>query len=690
MTDTTLHEPPPVSSPQRRPLGRRLRRCVPAGSVAAMLMLISAGSALADGLLLGEDGDRKRAPVVASAMVTEVSGTVAHTRVRQVFRNDEDTAQHARYLFPLPDTAAIDSLTLRYGHHVIEGEIREKQAARREYETAKNEGRKAALLDQNRPNLFTTRIANLEPGVDVKVDMTFQTSVAPRDGVFELRLPQVVTPRFQPPMSPLASADGVPTWDGLLRRLADRNDIADKDGSANAVGHSTMMAIRLQPGLPVEMIRSPSHEITVRDDGENGYFIYLADGGVPADRDFVLQWSLERADDPKAAIVTEQLDGYHYLLAVIAPPKPAPGNRMPRDVSFIIDTSGSMEGVSIRQARIALASAVSALEPEDRFDVIRFDDMTERLFNGSRPASAESKALALRYVDSLSARGGTMMRPALETALGDSSASGANRQIIFLTDGAVGNEAELFGLVSNRLGAARLFTVGIGPAPNSWFMRKAAEFGRGLHLHVDRPEDAAAAIGRLYDKISRPSLTDIEVLADNGRPGQMYPAQLSDLYAGDPIVAVMRFDALPERLVFEGRLGDETWRAAVAPGAAPNGQGIGKLWARRKIEDLMDLRNLGADEAGIRNAVLEVALPHRLVSRYTSFVAVEQKPPQPDGASLDGNKARVMKAASVQVQSFQTADGWQLHLLIGLAGLMLAAVLWTGLNRAERRLTAHV
>ncbi len=685
MTSAPLLDPSPVS----RLCACRLVRYIRPGAAVAVFMTLS-GVAQADGLMLGEGPDSKRAPVVASAMVTEISGTVARTRVRQVFRNDAETTQHARYLFPLPDEAAIDSLTLRYGNHVIEGVIREKQAARRDFEKAKDEGRKAALLDQNRPNLFTTRIANLDPGLDVKVDMTFQTSIAPRDGMFELRLPQVVTPRFIPPESPLASAEGVPTWDGLLRRLADREDISDRDGSASAVGHPTMMAIHLQPGLPVEAIRSPSHEIIVRDDGGNGYFIFLAEGGVPADRDFVLQWSLERADDPKAAIVTEQLDGYYYLLAVIAPPKPAPGNHTPRDVSFIIDTSGSMEGISIQQARIALASAVSALDPADRFDVIRFDDMTERLFNGSRPASSESKALALRYVDSLSARGGTMMRPALEAALRDPAEGDASRQIIFLTDGAVGNEAELFGLVSNRLGQARLFTVGIGPAPNSWFMRKAAEFGRGLHLQVDRPEDAAAAIGRLYDKIARPSLTDIEVTADGDLPDQMYPARLSDLYAGDPIVAVMRFDDLPDQLVFEGRLGGEIWQASVSPGAAPNSQGIGKLWARHKIEDLMDLRNLGADEGAIKEAVLAVALPHRLVSRYTSFLAVEQRPPEPDGASLDGNRARAMKAASIQVKSFQTADGWQLHLLIGLAGLMLAAVLWTGVNRADRRLTVHV
>lgn len=658
-------------------------------SLLAILICVSASGAQAEGLVLGDGAERKRAPVVGSAMVTEISGVVAHTRVRQVFRNEETTTRHARYLFPLPDDAAIDSLTLRYGPHVIEGVIREKQEARRDFEAAKSEGKKAALLDQNRPNLFTTRIANLDPGLDVKVDMTFQTSVAPRDGVFELRLPQVVTPRFVPLQGPVASAGGVPTWDGLLRQLADREDITDEDGSASAVGHPTMMAVRLQPGLPVETIESPSHDIVIRDDGENGYFVYLADGGVPADRDFVLRWSLERAGDPKAAIVTESIDGNHYLLAVIAPPKPDVVARKPRDVSFIIDTSGSMEGVSIHQARIALSTAVDALDPQDRFDVIRFDDHTERLFSESRAASIDNKRTALRYIEQLQSRGGTMMRPALETALSGSGHPESNRQIVFLTDGAVGNEAELFGLVSNRLGTSRLFTVGIGPAPNSWFMRKAAEFGRGLHLQVDRPEEAAAAIGRLYDKIARPSLTDIAVLADATAPSDMFPARLSDLYAGDPIVAVMRFDELPVQLTFEGKLGDDVWQAVVAPRTAPNGQGIGKLWARKKIADLMDLYQLGAEEQAIRQAVLDVALPHRLVSRYTSFLAVEVPRPKPEGANLQGNKAQAMKASTVAVQSFQTADGWQGHLLAGLAALLLALVGWTGLRRADRRLAGY-
>jgi len=658
-------------------------------TAAALCLFISVTAAKADGLMLGEGQDQKRAPVVASAMVTEVSGVVAHTRIRQVFRNDEETTRHARYLFPLPDDAAIDSLTLRYGTHVIEGVIREKQEARREYEEAKTQGKKAALLDQNRPNLFTTRIANLDPGADVKVDMTFQTSVSPRDGVFELRLPQVVTPRFVPPLSPLASADDVPTWDGLLRRLADRDDITDEDGSASAVGHPTMMAVRLKPGLPIETIESPSHDITVRDDGENGYFVYLADGGVPADRDFVLRWTLERAEDPKAAIVTETIDGNHYLLAVIAPPKSDSVDTSPRDISFIIDTSGSMEGVSIRQARIALAAAVEALEPEDRFDIIRFDDVTERLFGSSHQATPDHKRTASRYIDQLNSRGGTMMYPALASALDDPATPNANRQIVFLTDGAVGNEAELFGLVANKLGSSRLFTVGIGPAPNSWFMRKAAEYGRGLHLQVDQPEEAAEAISRLYNKIARPSLTDISVNADNAAPEDMYPARLSDLYAGDPIVAVMRFDTLPDRLTFHGTLDGEQWQAVVSPRAAPNGQGIGKLWARHKIEDLMDLYQLGADEGPIKKAVLDVALPHRLVSRYTSFLAVEIPRPEPNGASLRGNSPRAMQAAMVTVKSFQTADGWRLHLLIALGAMLASLVIWTGLRRADRRMPAH-
>lgn len=656
-------------------------------TVVALLLAVSSMAAKADGLLLGDGAEAKRAPVVGSAMVTEVSGVVAHTRVRQVFRNDADETMHARYLFPLPDDAAIDSLTLRYGPHVIEGVIREKQEARRDYEQAKDQGRKAALLDQNRPNLFTTRIANLDPGLDVKVDMTFQTSVSPRDGVFELRLPQVVTPRFVPPQALIASAGEVPTWDDLLRQLADKEDITDEDGSASAVGHPTTMAVRLKPGLPIETIESPSHDITIRDDGENGYFVYLEDGGMPADRDFVLRWSLERAGDPKAAIITESIGGHHYLLAVIAPPKSQAVETSPRDISFIIDTSGSMEGVSIQQARVALTAAIDALQPEDRFDIIRFDDLTERLFNENRNASNENKRTALRYVDQLQARGGTMMRPALEAALGGSHSPEANRQIVFLTDGAVGNEAELFGLVSNRLGMSRLFTVGIGPAPNNWFMRKAAEFGRGLHLQIDRPEEGADAIIRLYDKIARPSLTNISVTADAVAPQDMYPARLSDLYAGDPIVAVMRFDELPDELAFEGNLGGDIWRAVVAPGTAPNGLGIGKLWARHKIEDLMDLRQLGAEEATIKQAVLDVALPHRLVSRYTSFLAVDVPRPEPEDASLNGNKARAMKAASAAVTSFQTADGWRLHLMIGLAGLAVAAIAWTGVRRAERRLS---
>ena len=288
---------------------------------------------------------------------------------------------------------------------------------------------------------------------------------------------------------------------------------------------------------------------------------------VPADRDFVLEWAPAVGDAPGAALFTEQVDGETYALLMVMPPSgPVESRALPRETVFVIDTSGSMHGPSMEQARRALLFALDRLRPDDSFNVIRFADDTEALFQQSVPAEPRALEMARLFVGDLGAGGGTMMLPALRRALRDAphprSVSAAVRQVVFITDGAVGNEAELFRAIREDLGETRLFTVGIGSAPNGHFMRRAAEHGRGTFTYIGRPDEVAPKMEELFGKIDSPVLTDVEVVWSDPA-AETWPERVPDLYRGEPVVMAARlpsvFSGSGATVRVRGSRGDVPW-----------------------------------------------------------------------------------------------------------------------------------
>jgi Ca-activated chloride channel family protein len=360
--------------------------------------------------------------------------------------------------------------------------------------------------------------------------------------------------------------------------------------------------------------------------------VVLAEGPVPADRDFELEWRPEPAALPRASLFREQVDGSHYALLTVMPPTRIAEEqpRTPRDLVLVVDVSGSMHGESIVQARAALDLALSRLDPGDRFNVIAFNNSAWSLFPGQRPANQANVAGARHWVGRLDASGGTEMAGALRLALAETGGTDADRlrQVVFVTDGAVGNEDALFRLIETRLGNARLFTVGIGSAPNSHFMRRAARQGRGSFVHVGNTAQVAERIGELLVKLDRPALTGVTLTWPEGVTAETLPDPLPDLYHGEPVQVVMKLDALPRELELTGRVGTRAWRAGLTLDAA-EAVGIGRLWGRERIAQLMD-RHRRAPQAetrrAVRDQVVDVALRHHLVSRFTSLVAVDTTP----------------------------------------------------------------
>ncbi|MFO1315857.1 MAG: marine proteobacterial sortase target protein [Burkholderiales bacterium] len=607
-------------------------------AIAVFIVSTPARAAAADGgtgaLYLRDDaGGRTATPLLFTDVRMSVTGIAARVSVEQRFVNPSAEWREGVYVFPLPEKAAVDHLKMRIGERIVEGMIKERGEARRAYEAAKSEGRKTSLVEQERPNLFTTSVANIGPGEEVVVAIEYQETLRYDDGTFRLRFPLAITPRYIPG-APIASTSGGMGWSPATRQVEDADRItppvADRrDGYVNPVA----ITIELDAGFPLARLASAYHPMRIEEAPGHRYRLTLADGPIPAARDFELAWTPDVGALPATALFTETKGGKTYALLMALPPTAAgvDAPRAAREVTYIVDTSGSMEGVSIAQARDALLLALDRLQPGDTFNVIEFNSSATALFPAPMPSDPATLGRAKQFVSGLRARGGTEMLPALELALAGPREAPGMRQVVFLTDGAVGNEDAILRFVHDAIGDRRLFTVGIGPAPNAFFMTKAAQFGRGTYTYIADVREVKEKMTALFRKLESPALTDIAV--DWPAGADAWPRVVPDLYVGEPVVVVAQFNANPAggNVMVTGRRAGATW-GSLLPAAAPAGaSGVGVLWARAKIDALMDAGRKGAPEEEIRTAVVDVALTHHLVSKYTSLVAVDVTPGRPAG-----------------------------------------------------------
>ena len=601
--------------------------------------LVGLGDIEQGSLLIKTDapGQYLPAPLVSTDVDLGVQGIVGRARVRQSFRNPTQRCVEAIYVFPLPDDSVVDRMQLMIGDRVIEGEVHEKAEARQVYETARREGRRASLLDEQRPNMFTVSVANLAEDEEIEIVIEYQQLVRYDAGRFHLRFPMVVGPRYNP--SPV---------DRLIHTVS--QTLGGSDGAAINPLHGppslelnpTRLVVRLDSGVALRSLESPSHDVQTTTLGPTSYEIRLVDG-ERSDRDFELVWEPDLGSQPSVALFTDDgvaarsADGSenHYSLLMVLPPElDSPAVRIPRETVFVIDTSGSMGGASIRQAKAALLHALDRLRPVDRFNVIEFNSYARGLFSQSRFADAENLDRSRQFVRDLDADGGTEMQSALELALNDSEGRhGEVRQVIFITDGMVGNESGLFAFIREHLGRTRLFPVGIGSAPNSHFMMGSARLGRGTFTYIARPQDVAKKMEELFRKLESPVLTDLRIGIDDPN-AEIWPSRPADLYAGEPLVVALRTRRPIDRFRIDGQTGGRAWSAerVVPKRDVVSETGLSRIWAERKIESLLDGLMEGRSEPAVRGDVVRVALEHRLVSRYTSLVAVDQTPAGVDPA----------------------------------------------------------
>ncbi len=632
-------------------------------SILLTLLLLATATAKADevwGVQFSQNGEQIDAVALSTNIEIEVIGSQARVEVVQNFQNQSDQWVEADYRFPLPDNAAVDQLKVEVGGRVLVGEIQEKQLAEKNYQLAKQNGHTSSLVKQEKANQFHTQLANIGPHESISVKIGFLQPVHLVDGKFRLRLPMTFTPPYTPEQS------------SHIDLQATAPQIQQTAGSNS--GHELMLSVNLLTNFELAELTSSYHSINVHET-THGYYIILEPdplyGLMPqTDRDFELVWSLQTQDQPVASVLTWEDDTGLYAQLQLVPPRNEAIDERPREVIFIIDTSGSMSGIPMAQATQALDVGLGQLRPEDRFNIIRFNSEAESLFKDSQTAAGNSLKLAHDAIERLYADGGTNMLPALKLALNNPIASGYLRQIIFITDGAVGNEADIFEYLHTELADSRLFTVAIGAAPNNWFMRKAAEAGRGSFTHIGKQEEIAEHMNLLWQRISQPALEDICI--DWGQHAEMYPAIIPDLYAGDTLFVTARLDSASTEVKLCGQLNGHSWEYTQPFPRKHANKDIARLWARKKIETIEDNQLLGLEFAEAREQILEVALQYQLLSRFTALIAIDPEAARTPDEVLKTSKVASLMPQSLNINLAQGALGWPLQLLLGLLSLVIS------------------
>lgn len=638
------------------------------------------------GSLLIEDEPGRESvavPLVDTDVGMTIRGLIARVTVRQTFEHRGEKWVNGIYAFPLPELAAVDRLRMHVGERVIEGLIEERKKARRRFDEARREGKKASLVEQQRPNLFTTSVANIGPRETIVVEIEYQQTIDYRDGWFSLRFPMTIGVRYIPGTSTVAGFDGG-GWSFNTDLVPDASSVTPPVTS-DGVGHSNPVRIQvdLDLGVPLAAIESPYHAVNSNSRSSTRYQVELAAAEAVADRDFELRFRAAGTRQPQAAFFRQQAPTGDYGLLMVLPPdlKWSKSSATARELVFVVDTSGSMHGTSIDQAREALRFGLSRLKPGDTFNIVQFNSTTHAFAPVALSATPQNLLRAEHYIGRLKADGGTEMANALEHVLDGSENHERLRQIVFMTDGSVGNEAHLFEIIDQRLGAARLFTVGIGSAPNAHFMREAASVGRGTYTYVGSITEVARRMSELFQKLEFPVLTGLGLHVDGEL--EYWPQPIGDLYVHEPLMVSLKLKD-QSKIGITGRFRGKSWKTSVPISAGATATGLDVAWARQKIASLERSLARGANRDTVRAEITALGLRHHLVTAHTSLVAVDVTPSLPRGDSAeDGLVANKLphgwRMTAPGHRLPQTATPLALNLLLGLVALLGA-----GLSRCRR------
>jgi Ca-activated chloride channel family protein len=571
-------------------------------------------------------------PLEHTDVQVSITGFVARVDVRQQFHNPYPDKIETLYTFPLSQHAAVDDMTMTVGDRLIRGQIKPRDEARQVYETAKAAGHVASLLDQERPNIFTQAIANIEPGEKVEIHISYVEYLDWEEGVYRFAFPMVVGPRYVP--------GGTVGLEGRARptdQVPDANRITPPvTPEGTRAGHDISLEVRLDAGQPIRSVESLQHGVAVEypTPGKETAVIKLNSAKTIPNKDFVLTYST--ATDQIADTVMAHTDERgKFLTLVLQPPKRVTAAQIrPKEIIFVIDKSGSMGGFPIETAKEAMRLCINHLGPKDTFNLLTFAGGIGYCFDNSVDNTAVNRQTALNYLASLQGGGGTEMMKAIDAALGGPQDPERVRMVCFMTDGYVGNDMAIIDAVRRNSGVTRVFSFGIGTSVNRYLLDGMAAAGRGEVEYVLSASQAGEAANRFYQRVSFPVLTDI-TLDWGGLPieaDNVYPKQIPDLFGVKPVVITARYTGSAEGAI---RLGGRTVNGPFTreiqvklPETQEEHDVLASLWARRKVEHLMNtnLKSVqeGRPDATLQSAVTDLGITYRLLTQFTSFVAVEQ------------------------------------------------------------------
>jgi Ca-activated chloride channel family protein len=608
--------------------------------VALALVLSTAASAYAQtpaaeeparsGLLVHvPDGEPVAMPLTALSVDASIRGGLAEVTVEQTFANPFAERVEAVYVFPLPEDAAVTEMVMVIGERRVRAELRERGEARRTYEEARERGQTTALLEQERSNVFTQSVANIEPGHPVRVLISYIDEVGYEDGRYAYAFPTTVGPRF---VDGTVSASTTPSGAGML---ADTDLVPDASRITPPMLPAGIDApfafdfrLDLETGMPIRELSSTSHDLELAWRDEGAVAIALAPEQRRPDRDVVLSWALTDTE-PAVGLVSHHDERGGFFALTLEPPADARAEDVrPKELYFVIDMSGSMMGAPLEASKAVIREALRGLNPGDTFQIVRFSDEAAALAPAPLPNTPENVAHALAFVDALSGMGGTNMLGGIRAALEPPADAGRMRIVMFLTDGYIGSESQVFATVEELLGESRIFGLGVGSSPNRHLLDVLSEVGRGAVQYVNLDESPVEVAEAFYRRIRNPVLTDVEIDWGGLDVHDVSPVRIPDVFEGTPIRLAGRFErGGVETIRIRGRRGArEVELPLVVDLAAEPGESdaIPQLWARRRVAAIEQAHAYENGE-GVRDAVLPVALEFGILTRFTSFVAVEER-----------------------------------------------------------------
>lgn len=567
------------------------------------------------------DGREEQLPLRRTEVDAEVAGVMSSVRVHQVFENRGRQAIEATYVFPLPAGAAVHAMTMRIGDRRVAAQIARRDEARNAYEAARTHGQTAALLEQQRANVFTWNVANIQPGDSIDVELEYVQELSPRDGRYEWVFPLTVGPRY------LGAGGGAsPPEDttGITPTYAPPGERA---------GHDVGVTLRLRTGVPALDLSSPTHAVQAQTLAADDVRVTLSPHDRIPNRDLVVSWALAGAE-PQAAVLAREdpTGGGHFLLMMQPRADMGAEDLAPREYVFVVDASGSMSGWPLDHARAAVRRCLVSMRPTDRFQIVRFAGSADAFAPAPVPASEAEVRRALAWVDVMSAEGGTEFLPALELAMGAPRDPSRSRVVVFMTDGFIGYETQVLAWLHEHAGHANLFAFGVGSSVNRELIDGMARVGHGEPFVLLGAEDPDRVVDRLFATVSRPALTGVSLQWEGVAVSDVSPTIVPDLFADRPIVVTGRYAASGSgRVTVRGFLAGRPFARTIPvtfDGHSQQGThpALAYLWARRRIDSLMDERTFAPPEsrAPIEERVTQLALDHHLMSEFTSFVAVDR------------------------------------------------------------------